>query len=273
MTTPTFPVSVISDPPDDVAGATWLTVRGRPIFGVWRTPPDASKPALVFLHDGLGSVGTMRQFPEQAGKELGLPAFVFDRFGYGRSDSEFKFPADFMGNAADTLEDVLVAAGIEDCFLVGHSDGGTIALLHGARYRGRVRAIATIAAHVRRDRLTYDQVLRHKEMHRGGNIPEWMTRFHGKNAAHLLKCWTEVWQKAFYDTWDISGEISGIEVPLMSLQGSEDAYGLPSQLDSIGRAVMHAETEMVPGLGHFPHLEDEPQILKYIKDFFYPYCR
>ncbi|PPR12114.1 MAG: 2-succinyl-6-hydroxy-2,4-cyclohexadiene-1-carboxylate synthase [Alphaproteobacteria bacterium MarineAlpha11_Bin1] len=273
MVTPISSFPAISDPPEGVAGATWLTVRGRQIFGVWRTPPEVGKPALVFLHDGLGSVGTMREFPGHAGTELGLPTFVFDRFGYGRSDPEPEFPVNFMSHAADTLEEVLAVAGIEDCCLVGHSDGGTIALLHGARYRGRVRAIVTIAAHVRRDRLTYDQVLRHKEMYQDGNIPEWMPRFHGENAAHLLKCWTEVWQKTLYDTWDISREISAIEVPLMSLQGSEDAYGLPSQLKSIGRAVKHAETEMIEGLGHFPQLEDRPRIVGYIKDFLDPYCR
>ena len=111
MATPISPVPVIIDPPDDVSGATWLTVGGRQIFGVWRTPRDAGKPALVFLHDGLGSVGTMRQFPEQAGLALGLPAFVFDRLGYGRSEPEPEFPADFMGHAADFLEQLLAAAG------------------------------------------------------------------------------------------------------------------------------------------------------------------
>ena len=273
MTDPVSAVPGISDPPDDVSGATWLTVDGRPVFGVWRTPRVSSKPVLVFLHDGLGSVGTMRKFPEKTGTAMNLPAFVFDRFGYGRSDREEEFPADFMGEAADDLERVLAAAEIDDCCLIGHSDGGTVALLHSVRYRGRVRAVVTIAAHVRRDELTYGQVLRHNEMYQDGKIPEWMERFHGDRAAHLLKCWTEVWQKTLYDSWDISEEIAGIEVPLMSLQGSEDAYGLPSQLESIGKAIPHAETEMIDGLGHFPQLEDPDRIVERIQRFLSPYCR
>ena len=141
------------------------------------------------------------------------------------------------------------------------------------RYRGRVRAVVTIAAHVRRDELTYGQVLRHNKMYQDGDIPDWMERFHGDRAAHLLKCWTEVWQKTLYDSWDISAEIAGIEVPLMSLQGSEDAYGLPSQLESIGKAVPHAETAMIDGLGHFPQLEDPDRIVERIQRFLSPYCR
>lgn len=273
MSTKNPPNSGISDPPDDVPGAAWLTVDDRPVFGVWRTPRVTGKPVLVFLHDGLGSVGTMRQFPGQTGQAMDLPAFVFDRLGYGRSDREEAFPADFMGEAADHLERVLDAAGIDDCCLVGHSDGGTVALLHGARYRGRVRAIVTIAAHVRRDELTYGQVLRHGEMCRDGDIPDWMERFHGDRAGHLLRCWTEVWQRTLYDSWDISDEISAIEAPLFSIQGSEDAYGLPSQLESIARSVPHARTEMIDGLGHFPQLEDSGLVVGLVKGFLEPYCR
>ena len=273
MSTEIFPVSGIADPPDDVPGATWLTVDGRQVFGVWRTPQIAGKPALIFLHDGLGSVGTMRRFPEQTGKAMDLPSFVFDRLGYGRSDREEEFPVDFMGEAADHLERVLDAAGIDDCCLVGHSDGGTIGLLHGARYSGRVRAIVTIAAHVRRDELTYGQVMRHYEMLRDGEIPDWMERFHGDRAAHLLRCWTEVWQQTLYESWDISGEIAAIKAPLMSIQGTGDAYGLPGQLESIGAVVPHAQVEMIDGLGHFPQLEDPERIVGMVQGFLEPYCR
>jgi pimeloyl-ACP methyl ester carboxylesterase len=215
----------------------------------------------------------MRRFPEQTGLAMNLPSFVYDRLGYGRSDREETFPADFMGEAADHLARVLDAAGIDDCCLVGHSDGGTIALLHGARHRGRVRAIVTIAAHVRRDELTYGQVLRHSEMYHAGEIPDWLERFHGPRATHLLRCWTEVWQQTLYDSWDISPEIEAIEVPLLSIQGTEDAYGLPSQLESIGAAVPHARTEMIAGLGHFPQLEDAERIVAMVRGFLEPYCR
>jgi pimeloyl-ACP methyl ester carboxylesterase len=273
MTADTPSVSGIADPPDNVPGAAWLDVDGSRIFGVWRNPPRPGRPALVFLHDGLGSVGTLRRFPGQTGRAMGLPAFAYDRLGYGRSDRLEAFPVDFMGDAADRLEGVLAAAGIEDCCLVGHSDGGTVALLHGARYSGRVRAIVTIAAHVRRDELTYGQVLRHKKMIEDGEIPDWMGRFHGDRAAHLLRLWADVWQKTFYDDWDISDEIRGIRVPLLSIQGSEDAYGLPSQLESIAAAVPHARTEMIEGLGHFPQLEDPDRIIGMIRAFLEPCCR
>ena len=86
-------------------------------------------------------------------------------------------------------------------------------------------------------------------------------------------CWTEVWQRTLYDSWDISGEIAAIEAPLLSIQGTEDAYGLPGQLESIGSAVAHARTEMIAGLGHFPQLEDPERIVGMVQGFLEPYCR
>ena len=249
-----------------------LEVRGHRIFGTWQGPHRGRRPVLVFLHDGLGSIETLRTFPARLGEALGLPAFSYDRLGYGRSDEVDDFPDDFMGAEADRLESILDAAGIVDCCLVGHSDGGTVALLHGARHHGRVRAIVTIAAHVRRDRLTLGQVLRHQKMAEDGDVPEWMPRFHGARARRLMLLWTATWQRTLYDDWDIGGEISSIRAPLLAIQGTEDAYGLPSQLESIEKAVVHAEIDLVDGRGHFPHLEDAVHIVGRIRDFLLPYC-
>ena len=127
-------------------------------------------------------------------------------------------------------------------------DGGDVVV--------RTRSGSAKAAHVRRDELTHAQVLRHQKMVDDGDIPAWMPRFHGERAAHLLACWARVWQRPMYDAWDISGEIAAIRAPLLAIQGATDAYGLPDQLDRIKAAVRHAETVLVPGLGHFPHLED-----------------
>ena len=257
---------------EGVSEAVRLRVGGREVFGVWSKPKIKKKPVIVFLHDGLGSVGTMRSFPRKVGAAIQLPTFVFDRFGYGRSDHEEVFPDDFMGEASHDLEEVLSAAKIDDCILVGHSDGGTVALLHGARYPTRTRAIITIAAHVRRDKLTYDQVLRHNQMYIEGKIPDWLVRFHGARAPHLLKCWTEVWQKTLYDYWDISDEISLIEIPVLAMQGAEDTYGLSSQLNSIEQSIPRSEVQLIEGLGHFPHLENPRKLISLIKEFLSPYC-
>ncbi len=46
-------------------------------------PP--ARPCLVFLHEGLGSVGQWRDFPQRLCAATGCPGLVYDRLGHGRS--------------------------------------------------------------------------------------------------------------------------------------------------------------------------------------------
>jgi len=244
-----------------------LLVDGVRIHAEWRRPPVAGKPALVFLHDGLGSVETLRQLPEMVADRLGLGAFAYDRIGYGRSDAGFPWPTFFMEAAAKLLPRILDAAGIGDCVLIGHSDGGTVALLYAATAPERVRAAVTISAHIFLDRLTNEQLARHAKMVADGEIPSFMTRFHGARGRDVLAAWTGALAHPGYAGWDLRATIRGIRAPLLALQGADDAYGLPKQIEGIKEAVPHAEVELMPGLGHFPHVEDPERIAARVAAF------
>ena len=69
-------------------------------------------PTLVFLHEGLGSVGLWRDFPDKVARPPGLPALLYSRRGYGRSDSARRqLTPDFMHREAlDVLPKLLAAA-------------------------------------------------------------------------------------------------------------------------------------------------------------------
>ena len=76
--------------------------------------------------------------------------FAYSRQGHGRSDPRGGgLAVDFMHREADqVLPRVLDAAGIDRAVLLGHSDGGSIALLAAARWPDRVAALALEAPHV-----------------------------------------------------------------------------------------------------------------------------
>ena len=252
--------------------AVTLALAEAGIYGEWRREPVAGRPVCVFLHDGLGSTETMRDFPDRLGGALGTGAFVYDRWGYGRSDRRAAFPRRFMEDEALRLPRVLDAAGIESCCLVGHSDGGTIALLHAATNPPALRATVTVAAHVFLDRLTAGQLARHQKMLDDGEVPEFMYRFHGARGPHVLHCWTRMHRDPDFAGWDVTGAVAALRGPLLALQGAEDAYGTPDQIEAIGRAAPHAATMLIPGLGHFPHIEAPERVAALAADFLAPHC-
>ena len=99
-------------------------------------PGDRDRRALVLLHEGLGSVGLWRGFPQALHEATGRRVVAFSRFGHGRSDPPRapRTPAFFHEEAEDVLPALLAALDAPEPVLVGHSDGASIALVHAARH-------------------------------------------------------------------------------------------------------------------------------------------
>ena len=80
----------------------YASAAGRSIHYQWVGEASSGKPALVFLHEGLGSIGQWRDFPAKVAAATGYRALVYDRYGYGQSDvlAEPKRTVRFMHDEA-----------------------------------------------------------------------------------------------------------------------------------------------------------------------------
>src|SRR5262245_28472935 len=117
----------------------------------WHGPSPDEAPTLIFLHEGLGSVSMWKDFPAKVAAETGLGALVYSRFGYGDSDpATLPRSVRFMHDEAlIVLPQILDAFHIRSAILVGHSDGGSIALLFAASENSeRLRGLVLEAPHV-----------------------------------------------------------------------------------------------------------------------------
>ena len=235
-----------------------ITLDGKQLETAWWGPPPEDAPTLVLLHEGLGSVGLWRDFPAALQAALGCGVFAYSRFGYGRSSSiELPRPLSYMHDEArEILGRVLDAAGIRRCVLVGHSDGGSIAAIYaGESHDPRVIGLALIAAHFIVEDVSVESIAGITRDYEAGQLKERLARHHDDVEA-AFRGWSGAWLDPAFRTWNITRQVEGIAVPLLLLQGADDAYGTVEQLRVAERhARCKVETMLIPGARHSPHAE------------------
>lgn len=235
---------------------------------IW--PDAASGTPLVFLHEGLGSIAQWRDFPDALCALARRPGFVYERHGHGASAPiREKRRADYLHREARVLADVLDAAGIEDCDLLGHSDGGSIALLAGAFAPHRHKRIATMAAHVFVERVTREGIEAAVAAWRTTDLEAKLARYHGAGTRDLFFAWADIWLSGPFAFWNIEKDLAPLTARVLALQGANDEYGSPDQLARIARSVSGpCETWLVPDAAHQPHLQAREAVIARLAGFF-----
>lgn len=229
---------------------------------VSRLAGPADRPTLVFLHEGLGSVALWRDWPQRLCQQLGLAGLVYSRQGYGQSEARpdvrgsGRLQPDYMHREAlEVLPELLRTLGIERPILLGHSDGGTIALLHAAHHP--VSACIVMAPHVVVEDISVSAITAAREAFEHGLLRARLAPFHADVDGAFWQ-WNDIWLSEAFRGYDIRNEISAIAAPLLAIQGEDDPYGTMAQIDEIAAAVPHARLVKLPHCGHSPH-RDQPE--------------
>jgi len=246
---------------------------GTEIFGqhgIHSSNQNSDKPTLVLLHEALGHIDMWKSFPQQLAETTGLDLFVYERRGYGRSSPiTLPRPDDYLEQEGrDWLEPVLDAAGLDKVILLGHSDGGSIALVGAACLPERVVAIVTEAAHIRIDALTSAGIVAATEAYHTTNLPEKLARYHGDRTDLIFRAWSETWQRDRFQPLDLSVWLTDIRCPSLIIQGADDQYGEKSQVMDICKGIgSHAKPLFITSCGHVPHLESASAVLEAVSEF------
>jgi pimeloyl-ACP methyl ester carboxylesterase len=229
-------------------------------------PRDAHAPTVVLLHEGLGSVGLWRDFPQSLAAAAGARTIAFSRFGHGRSDppSTPRTPRFMHQEAREVLPALLRTLDVDDPVLVGHSDGASIALIYAADHP--VRAVVAMAPHVFVEELCLQEIRRAREVYGQGELRDRMARHHRDPDAAFYG-WNDVWLDPEFRAWDITDSVARIECPLLLIQGERDQYGTLAQLDAIERAARGPVERVHLDCQHAPHLECPVQTLEAVAGF------
>ncbi len=182
---------------------------------------------------------------------------AYDRPGHGESlpTPTGHWPVNWLRTEADRFDLLLAAVQSEQPLLVGHSDGGSIALLHAAHY-SNVSGVLAIAAHAW---LENEAVVRIQQLRDNPEGVIGALARHHRHPEPVFEAWSGAWTSEAFSTWDIRPELEAIDVPCHIVQGDADEYGTSLQATDTAEVVgANAQCTLIPGGRHLLH-HDQPE--------------
>ena len=232
----------------------------------WVGVDDEDAPLLVFLHEGLGSVAMWKDFPQRLCSAGGWRGLVYSRPGYGRSTPrapDERWGTDFMHvQAQEVLPALLTALGVtRPVVLLGHSDGGSIALIHAARFPDRVAAAVVMAPHIIVEEFGLISIRKARALYLETDLRDRLARYHADPDSAFWG-WNDIWLAPEFVHWRIDGLLPDIRCPVLAIQGLDDECGTMAQIGGIAAAVPGTRLLKLPNCGHSPHRDQADAVIE-----------
>ena len=235
--------------------------------GAKGTKSEAPLPLIVFLHEGLGSLAMWKDFPQQLCAAAQCRGLVISRPGYGQSTPLLpgtRWASDFMERqATEVLPAALAALGVDasaqPLWLLGHSDGASIALLYAAAFPAKVAGLVALAPHCFVEDQTVASIAALQAPDVRSGLLARLARYH-RAPEPVFEAWSSIWLSSAFRSWTIADRMRRIGCPVLAVQGLDDEYGSLEQIRSIARALPGTRLLELATCGHSPH-RDQPQAL------------
>ena len=226
------------------------------------------RPTLVMLHEGLGCVAMWRDFPDKLAATTGCRVLVYSRPGYGSSDPhpQPRQPDYMHREAREVLPAFLAALGIVRPVLVGHSDGGSIALIHAGSFPQAVAGLVVMAPHEFVEEETLAGIRTARKFWSSSDWPQRLARYH-RDAQRVFHDWNDCWLSPEFRDWNIENCLPEIRCPVLAIQGEDDEYATLRQIEVIAEKVPGTQLLCLANCGHSPQRDQEAAVLAAIAGF------
>lgn len=222
----------------------YLCIRGHDLY---LEQSDLGKaPLVVLLHHGLGSLQAWQaQFEFLIAH--GVSVLAYDRWGYGRSNDRPSLDPPFFEEDVQDLK-ALVSKENKALILVGHSDGGNIALSYASRYPQNVLGLIVVAAHIYFEPKMAEGIQDlFRSYQENEAFKEALQRVHGGKA--VFERWFQAWTRLGVG-WDVRQTFSNIQCPVLVIQGSEDEHATAQHAIDCAAALPNGRVQIVAGANH-----------------------
>lgn len=205
--------------------------------------------------------------------------------GHGYSDL-YNSDAQTMEFMATCVNEVLIACGVTDCVIIGHSMGGYVALSYAQEHERNIRGIGLLHSHALAD--TPEKIHARKQVcesvrnNRPGYIIEFIpSLFDSNNRMTLAKKIDEMKDQALSISENsiIASQmgmirrksyipfLSKTKRPVMFIYGKQDNR-IPLELAAMQATVpQHAEMLMLDNVAHMAHIECPDMTVQWIRNF------
>ena len=251
----------IAEPASTDSSAHRATLNGRSLEYQCISGGALNAPTLVFLHEGLGSITLWKDFPRRLAIASGCDALVYSRYGNGFSDilTEARRPDYMHREALETLPALLNHLSIRTFILVGHSDGASIALLHGGFGSRAAAGLIVCAPHLFVEEITVRSIQAAKIAYVSTDLRAKLERHHA-DVNRTFWGWNDIWLRDDFRQWNIEDCVPEIRCPILAVQGVDDEYGTMNQIDRISELNVRAQPCKLTTCGHSAH-RDQPETL------------
>ncbi|MBU1364989.1 MAG: alpha/beta hydrolase [Gammaproteobacteria bacterium] len=227
------------------------------------------RPTLLLLHEGLGCVSMWRHFPEKLAAATGCRLIVWSRAGYGGSEAypAPRTPRYMHREGEEMLPALLAALGIERPLLIGHSDGGSIALIFAGAFPEVPLGVAVMAPHEFVEEVTLVGIREARTAWQTTDLPKKLARYHHEQTERVFLDWNATWLSPAFRDWNIEACLAQIRCPVLAIQGVDDEYATIRQIDVIAEQVPGTQLLKLANCGHSPHRDQEDAVLAVLTAF------
>jgi pimeloyl-ACP methyl ester carboxylesterase len=209
-----------------------------------------------------------KDFPQLLASRISSEVIVYSRAGYGKSaPTSLPREVGYMHDEGlDVLPELIGSLGVSRPVLLGHSDGGSIALICAGGSNVTLSGLIVMAPHIFVESITVESIAKAKEAWQSTDLRDRLGRYHD-DVDSAFTGWNDIWLHEDFLHWNIEDYLQEIDIPVLAMQGEDDEYGTMAQIHGIAEVVADTELLELRQCRHSPHRDQAETVLDAIDRF------